>query len=80
MLIRPPQKIRNYKNILKFFEQFCNDWKKDVPTSKAIQFILPKMQMVYSIIKDYTAANKEIINIIWRKLTQCASISCWNCR
>ena len=65
------QKLQEYSQI---FEQFCNDWKKDVPTSKAIQFILPKMQMVYSIIKDYTAANKEIINILWRKLTQCASI------
>ena len=65
------QKLQEYSQI---FEQFCNDWKEDVPTSKAIQFIFPKMQMVYSIIKDYTASNKEIINILWRKLTQCASI------
>ena len=65
------KKLQEFSQIL---EQFCNDWKKDVPTSEAIQFILPKMQMVYSIIKDYTAANKEIINILWRKLIECASI------
>ena len=65
------KKLQEFSQIL---EQFCNDWKKDVPTSEAIQFILPKMQMVYSIIKDYTTANKEIINILWRKLTECAAI------
>ena len=65
------KKLQEFSQIL---EQFCNDWEKDVPTSEIIQFILPKMQMVYSIIKDYTGANKEIINILWRKLTECASI------
>lgn len=65
------QKLQEYSEIL---EKFCKDWNSDNPTSEAIDLILPKMQTVYSIIKDYTAANKEIINILWRKLTQCASI------
>ena len=65
------QKLQEYSQIL---EKFCKDWNSDNPTSEAIDLILPKMQMVYSIIKDYTAGNKEIINILWRKLTECASI------
>ena len=65
------QKLQEYSQML---EKFCKDWNSDNPTSEAIDLILPKMQMVYSIIKDYTAVNKEIINILWRKLIECASI------
>ncbi len=64
------KKLQEYSQIL---EQFCKEWNKDESTSENIQFILPKMQTVYSTIKNYTESNK-IIDILWRKLTECASI------
>ncbi len=65
------KKLQEYSQILK---QFCEEWNKDDPTSEAIQFVLPKMQTVYSTIKGYTKSNNKIIDILWRKLTECASI------
>ena len=65
------KKLQEYSQVL---EQFCKDWNKDKPTSETVQFILPKMKTVYSTIKDYTQSNNEIIDILWRKLTECASI------
>ena len=64
------KKLQEYSQIL---EEFCRDWNKDNPTSEAIQSILPKMQTVYSIIENHTESN-EIIDILWCKLTECASI------
>ena len=65
------KKLQEYSQIL---EEFCKDWNKDEPTLEAIHFILPKMQTVYSTIKEYTESNNKIIDILWRKLTECASI------
>ncbi len=65
------KKLQEYSQTL---EQFCKDWNKDEPTSEATRSILPKMQTVYSTIKDYAESNNELIDILWCKLTECAFV------
>ena len=65
------QKLQEYSQIL---ETFINKWKKDDPTSEATKLILPKLHKVYTTITNDTTESNELINILWRKLVECASI------
>lgn len=65
------QKLQEYSQIL---EKFINKWKKDDPTSEATKLILPKLHKVYTAITNDTTESNELINILWRKLVECASI------
>ncbi len=65
------EKLQEFSQIL---EQFCKDWKKDGPTSEAAKLVLPQLQMVYTTVTKNTAADNEIVNILWRKLVECAAI------
>ncbi len=65
------QKLQEYSQIL---EKFIKKWKKDDPTSEATKLILPKLHKVYTAITNDTTESNELINILWRKLVECASI------
>jgi hypothetical protein len=64
------QELQQYSKTL---EKFSDDWKKDDPTSEAVEFIIPHLRLVYTTTSDTTESN-ELINILWRKLVECASI------
>ena len=65
------EKLQKFSKML---EDFSDEWKKDDPTSEAAELVLPQLQMVYTIITNNKTADKKIINILWRKLIECAAI------
>ena len=65
------KKLQEYSQIL---EKFSNDWRKDNLTLEAAELILPQLQIVYTTITNDTAADNEIVNILCRKLVECAAI------
>ena len=65
------QKLQEYSQLL---EKFINKWKNDNPTSESTKLIIPKLHKVYTTITSDTTESNELINILWRKLVECASI------
>ena len=65
------QELQQYSQTL---EKFSDDWKKDDPTSEAIEFIILQLRVAYTTITSDTPESNELINILWRKLVECASI------
>ncbi|MYC76471.1 NACHT domain-containing protein [Candidatus Poribacteria bacterium] len=54
--------------------KFSSDWLNDAPTQEAVRLILPKLQEVYTKLKSDTEADQEVINLLWRNLTDCVAI------
>ena len=54
--------------------KFSSDWMNGVPTVEASKLVLPQLQKAYTAIKNNTAADKEVINSLWHKLTACVAI------
>lgn len=54
--------------------RFSSDWLNDAPTQEAVRLILPKLQEVYTKLKSDTKADQEVINLLWRNLTDCVAI------
>ena len=54
--------------------EFSSEWMNDAPTVGASTLILPQLQEAYAVLKSDTAADKEIINSLWHKLTDCVAI------
>ena len=54
--------------------KFSSDWRNDAPTQKATELILPRLQKVYATLKNNTEATREVINLLWRNLTDCVAI------
>ena len=54
--------------------KFSSDWLNDAPTQEAVRLILPKVQEVYTKLKRDTEADQEVINLLWRNLTDCVAI------
>ncbi len=55
-------------------KKFSDDWKTDDPTSEAVEYIIPHLRLVHTTITSETTESNELINILWRKLVECASI------
>ena len=62
------------QQFLKPLNEFSSDWMNSVPTMEAADFILPRLQEVYTTIKSNTAAEKAIIDSLWHKLTACVAL------
>ena len=55
--------------------KFSSDWRNDDPTQEAVELILPRLQEVYTALKDDdTEADQKVINLLWRNLTDCVAI------
>ena len=65
------QKLQRFSESL---EKFSSEWRNNVPTKEDTELILPKLREVYAAIKSKTKADEEVINLLWRKLTECAAI------
>ena len=65
------QKLQRFSETL---NKFSSDWLNDAPTQEAVELILPQLQAVYTELKGDTQADKEVINLLWRNLTDCAAI------
>ena len=57
-----------------FLNKFSSDWRNDAPTQKSVALILPRLQEVYAALKNNTEADRKVINLLWRNLTNCVAI------
>ena len=58
----------------KSLDDFSSEWRNSEPTKRATRLIFPQLQEAHAVLKSDTAANKEIINSLWHKLTDCVAI------
>ncbi len=65
------QKLKAFSDTL---EDFISDWRNKTPTKESTDLIIPKLSEVYVVIGDKTNTDEELINILWRKMTECAAI------
>ena len=54
--------------------KFSSDWQNGKPTVEASELILPQLQEAYAVLKSDTDADKEVIDSLWRNLTDCVAI------
>ena len=55
-------------------DEFISNWRNDTPTAAAIRLIFPHVEEAYATIQNDTAADKEVIDSLWLKLTDCVAI------
>ena len=58
----------------KSLDDFSSEWRNSEPTERATRLIFPQLQEAHAVLKSDTAANKEIINSLGHKLTNCVAI------
>ena len=66
-------KNQELHRFFKPLDKFSSDWRNDMPTAEAIRLIFPQLEKVYTMVKKNTGADKEVIDSLWLKLTDCAS-------
>ena len=66
-------KNQELHRFFKPLDKFSSDWRNDMPTAEAIRLIFPQLEKVYATVKKNTGADKEVIDSLWLKLTDCAS-------
>ena len=54
--------------------KFSSDWRNDAPTQKSVELMLPRLKEVYIALKGDTEADQEVLNLLWRNLTDCVAI------
>ena len=55
-------------------DEFISNWRNDTPTAAAIRLIFLHVEEAYATIQNDTAADKEVIDSLWLKLTDCVAI------
>ena len=65
------QELQHFSESL---NKFSADWRNDAPTQKSAELMLPRLQEVYAALKSNTEADQEVINLLWRNLTDCVAI------
>ena len=65
------QKLQYFFGVL---DKFNSDWLNDVPSEEATELILPMLEGGYATITENTGADKEVVNLLWYKLTACAAV------
>ena len=65
------QKLQYFFGVL---DKFNSDWLNGKPTEEATELILPTLEKGYANITENMKADKEVINLLWYKLTACAAI------
>ena len=65
------QELQRFSEAL---NKFRTDWQNEAPTQEVIESILPQLQEVYITLKSDTQADKKVINLLWRNLTDCIAI------
>ena len=65
------QKLKSFSDTL---EDFITEWRNKKPTQEDAALILPKLQEIHENIKGKTNTDDELINILWRKLTESVAI------
>ncbi len=65
------QKLNSFSDSL---EDFTTEWRNKKPTQEDAALIIPKLQKVHESIKGKMNTDDELINILWRKLTESAAI------
>ena len=67
-------KNQELHRFFKPLDKFSADWRNDIPTAEAIRLIFPQLQKVYATVRKDTEADKEVIDSLWLKLTDCTAI------
>ena len=65
------------QELYRFFkplDEFISNWRNDIPTAGAIRLIFPRLEKAYTTVKSNTKADKEVIDSLWLKLTDCLAI------
>ena len=58
----------------KSLRDFNSEWRNSQPTEAAIRLIFPHVEEAYATLQNNTAADKEVIDSLWLKLTDCVAI------
>ena len=67
-------KNQELHRFFKPLDKFSSDWRNDMPTAESIRLIFPQLERVYTTVKKNTGADKEVIDSLWLKLTDCTAI------
>ena len=67
-------KYQELQHFFKPLNKFSSDWMNGVLTAEATELILPPLQETYTAIKRDTEADKNLIDLLWHKLTACVAI------
>ena len=67
-------KNQELHRFFKPLNKFSSDWRNDRPTAEAIRLIFPQLEKVYATVRKNTGADKEVIDSLWLKLTDCTAI------
>ena len=65
------------QELYRFFkplDEFISNWRNDIPTAAAIRLIFPQLEKAYATVKSNTETDKEVIDSLWLKLTDCLAI------
>ena len=65
------QKLQYFFRVL---DKFNSDWLNGKPTEEATELILPTLEKGYANITGSMKADKEVIDLLWYKLTACSAI------
>ena len=65
------QKLHRF---FKPLDNFSSEWRNSEPTERATRLIFPQLEKAYATIQNDTAADKEVIDSLWLKLTDCVAI------
>lgn len=55
-------------------DEFISNWRNDTPTAAAIRLIFPHVEKAYATTQNAPAADTEVIDSLWLKLTDCVAI------
>ena len=65
------QELQRFSDAL---NKFSSDWQNEAPTQEAVELMIPQLQEVYFTLKKDTQADQEVIDLLWRNLTDCVAI------
>ncbi|RKU31840.1 hypothetical protein C6497_00735 [Candidatus Poribacteria bacterium] len=65
------KKLKDFSDSL---EDFITEWRNREPTQEDAGLILPKLREVHKNLKGKINTDDELVNILWRKLTESAAI------
>ena len=55
-------------------DEFSSNWRNEMPTAATIRLIFPQLEKAYATLKGDTKVDREGINLLWLKLTDCIAI------
>ena len=65
---------KEFQRFFKPLNKFSSDWRNGMPTAEATEPVLLVLRETYTAIKGYPESDKEEIDSLWYKVTECVAI------